>query len=515
MAAAQVKPAAPGKDGMLFSSFPFLLAFLPCCLGVYFLVARGRQSHWLIACSFFFCAYQDLRFLVALLASAAFNFGAGEVLRSFPGTDEKRRGRVLALAVAANLAALGYFKYRNFFLGSVSPLWVPLGISFFTFTQISYLVATSYPDARKISLTSYLLHVSFFPKLIAGPIVRFEEWMPQLEEARNRKFNLLNFVPGLLLFSVGLFKKAFIADPIGNWVGALFSFATPGATPYFLESWCAALGYLTQLYFDFSGYSDMAIGIALILNVRFPLNFNSPYQATSVVEFWKRWHMTLSSFLNDYLFTPLAKRNPRSRAWQNVCLFTTMTICGIWHGAGWPFVVFGLLHATYVVTNHVWRRQARSAPKLLQELVLLVRRPLTLLCVTVAFVVFRADTLGSATAILKGMAGAGGFTLPSELSRHLGFLSRFGVSFAGIFHGENKLATSEVFLSLVPPLLVALFCPNIYQVLGLQGGKGKESARAWWQWTPSPAWSMAFAVVTGLGIVSLFSASRQFLYFQF
>lgn len=515
---------------MAFNSFEFLFVFFPLTLLTYFLLGRAQklnaQLYWLIACSFGFCGYFDFRYVFALLASIAFNYAIVTLINRTPMQAEKLRSILLNFAVCLNLAALAYFKYMNFFRESINSfahtnfaltqVWLPLGISFFTFQQIAYLVSSSYGDTKSHGLARYILHVSFFPKLISGPITEYDEWMPQFDDPSNRVFNLKNFVLGLTVFTVGLVKKNCIADPISVWVNTMFSFAETGAKPYFLEAWLAALGYLTQLYYDFSGYSDMAIGIALMLNILLPLNFFSPYKSRSIVEYWQNWHMSLSNFFRGYLFTPMAKFRPGLRHWQLTSLFVTMTICGVWHGAGWTFLVFGVLHGTYVVVNHLWRQNARKAPAFIKQSVNFFSWPLTLAAVTFALVFFRASTLSSAMSLVEAMIGRYGLSLPKELSRFVGFLTTFGIRFKGVFHAENMLITGEILRSLVPPLVATLILPNLYEFTGLRSSaKSNAKGRVWWQWAPSPAWALVFALLTSLGFVSMFSENKQFLYFQF
>ena len=290
-----------------------------------------------------------------------FNFSAGLVLSRAAAAH---RHRLLVLAVAGDLALLGYFKYAGFlvgtadqFLGGAWPIpaiVLPLGISFFTLTQIAFLVDTARSQARDYKFTHYLLFVCYFPHLIAGPILHHKELMPQLDRADIVRFSPRRLALGLSYFTIGLFKKTVIADALSPYVGRVFDGAAQGMAPSGAEAWGAVLAYTLQLYFDFSGYSDMAIGLARMFGVRLPLNFDSPYKAVSIIEFWRRWHMTLSRFLRDYLYIPLGgNRHGTVRRYVNLLL--TMLIGGLWHGAGWNFMLWGGLHGLYLAVNHLWR----------------------------------------------------------------------------------------------------------------------------------------------------------------
>jgi alginate O-acetyltransferase complex protein AlgI len=318
-----------------------------------------------------------------------------------------------------NLAVLGYFKYTNFLLENLSragllprmeqDIILPLGISFFTFVQIAYLVDIHTGVARRGGLLQYATFVTFFPQLIAGPIVRYREIVPCYAGLRLCAMSYRNVAAGLGFIALGLFKKAVLADSFSPWVDDAF-----GTTDKlsFIEAWGAGLAYTFQIYFDFSAYSDMAIGVARLFNVDLPINFNSPYKATSIIDFWRRWHITLSRFLRDYLYIPLGG-NRKGAARQYVNLLATMLLAGLWHGAGWTFVLWGGLHGVYLAINHMFRRMSRRFA---------LRVPawagwaVTFACVNVAWVFFRADSVSRAVDIVKGMAGINGIFLKS---RHL------------------------------------------------------------------------------------------------
>ena len=356
---------------MLFNSFSFLFAFLPLALGGYFLCcALGRRfgtpgdttwgAAWLAACSLFFYAWWDIRFLPLLLCSVAFNYVTGSYIAKRSGTAQAQRA--LGLGVAGNLALLGYFKYADFFVASANALgaqWtlphvlLPIGISFFTFTQIAFLADAAAGKVTEYRLVHYVLFVTYFPHLVAGPVLHHKEMMPQFEDANNTRPLAINFAIGTTIFAIGLAKKVLVADTLAAYASPVF--AAGAAPPTLLAAWGGALAYTFQLYFDFSGYSDMAIGLSRLFGVRLPLNFASPYKAWNISEFWRRWHMTLSRFLRDYLYIPLGG-NRQGEGRRRLNLAITMVLGGLWHGAGWTFVVWGALHGAYLVVHQLWRQ---------------------------------------------------------------------------------------------------------------------------------------------------------------
>jgi alginate O-acetyltransferase complex protein AlgI len=414
---------------MLFNSYVFIFAFLPVVFfGFYFI---GQYSHklallWLTLASLFFYAWWDVRFVGLLLGSIVFNYGFGYLIGQKLSKSTGSPNFLLVSAIVANMVLLGYFKYANFFVENLNQLagtsiligevFLPLGISFFTFTQIAFLVDTCQGKAREYSFIHYTLFVTYFPHLIAGPILHHKEMMPQFARDNTCVINLENIAVGLSIFVLGLVKKVLIADSIADIASPIFDAVSKGGHPMLFESWTGALAYTLQLYFDFSAYSDMAIGLSLMFNVRLPLNFNSPYKATSIIEFWRCWHMTLSRFLRDYLYIPLGgSRHGKSRRYFN--LMVTMLLGGLWHGAGWTFVIWGGLHGFYLMINHAWRNLKQimgwgDGGKWSN----LAAGTLTFLAVVVGWVFFRADSFSSAATLLQGMIGINGFSLPEALS---------------------------------------------------------------------------------------------------
>src|SRR5215831_16466028 len=412
---------------VLFNSFPFIFAFLPVVLVGFLVLARVSErlaAGWLTVASLYFYAWWDVRYVALLLASICFNFVLGNrIARQRESRGPQASKRLLIVAITGNLTLLAYFKYALFFLsnlevltgrlGTLPAIILPLGISFFTFTQIAFLVDVHRGIVREYRLMHYALFVSYFPHLIAGPILHHREMMPQLEQRATYALNWNSIAVGLTMFIIGLFKKTVIADDMASFVTPAFSAVAAGRPLTLLEAWGAALAYTFQIYFDFSGYTDMALGASRMFGIVLPLNFNSPYKARSVIDFWRRWHITLSRFLRDYVYIPLGgNRRTISRRYINI--MATMLIGGLWHGAAWTFVVWGGLHGVYLLVNHGWRAlrkyiKVRSLPggSVLATVI-------TFVAIVVGWVFFRAPDLATAATILASMAGQHGVVLPSE-----------------------------------------------------------------------------------------------------
>ena len=394
---------------MLFHSQVFILGFLPLVVALYYAVAqRPAARAWvLIVASWAFYAYWDPRLLPLLVLSVTANWCLSRL-------TERVTGRTLiAAGVILNLGLLGFFKYADFFGGTIAAItgqtftpWgivLPLGISFFTLQQISYLVDRRRGTAPLYGFRDYALYVSFFPQLIAGPIVRHNEIMHQYRESPTRPGLDERISRGLTLFVIGLVKKTLIADELARIADPVFAAAAAGAPVGFADGWIAMLAFGLQIYFDFSAYSDMALGLGALFGLSLPVNFNAPYRATSIREFWHRWHMTLSRFLRDYLYVPLGG-NRHGPARQMAAVAAVMLIGGLWHGAAWTFVVWGAVHGAALVVNHAWRRFGPPLPRWLGWL-------LTMAVVFAAFVVFRATSFEAAQAVLVAVAGAEGWSL--------------------------------------------------------------------------------------------------------
>lgn len=408
---------------MLFTTAAFVLAFLPLALAGFFLLGRHSPraaAAWLFAVSLFFYGWWMPEFTLLLLGSIGTNFWLGmRIARRLEAGARSAARRWLVAGVAFNLLLLGYFKYANFFLDNLGALlgthWglagvvLPIGISFYTFTQIAFLVDTWQGKVREFQPVHYGLFVTYFPHLVAGPVLHHAQMMPQFARASTYRFDAGNFSAGVAIFAIGMFKKVVLADGIAPYADAVFNPADAGASPGMAEAWLGALAYTLQLYFDFSGYSDMAIGLSWMFNIRLPYNFDSPYRATSISDFWRRWHISLSSFLRDYLYIALGgNRHGKLRRYLN--LAATMVLGGLWHGASWSFVLWGALHGAYLMVNHGFRALCGDA--LSQRLqrsraFAVLGWALTMLCVVVAWVFFRATTLDGALGILHAMAGLG------------------------------------------------------------------------------------------------------------
>ena len=392
---------------MLFNSYAFIFAFLPITFYIYFYLNHKRLTEasksFLVFSSLFFYSWWNIAYLPIILSSMLFNYIIGNTLNK----SKKDRARfskksLLVFGIVANLTLLGYFKYSDFFIENFNLIFssdaqllhlaLPLAISFFTFQQISYLVDSYKEETKEYDFLNYALFVTFFPQLIAGPIVHHKEMMPQFAKTKNKIRNHRNIAIGLFIFSIGLFKKVVIADTFAVWATDGFDVAT---TLNLVEAWTTSLSYTFQLYFDFSGYTDMAIGAALLFNIKLPINFNSPYKATSIQDFWRRWHMTLSRFLKEYIYIPLGgNRKGEFRTYNN--LLATFIIGGIWHGAGWTFVFWGFLHGIALVINRVWSKLGFRLWSWFAWL-------LTFNFVNIAWVFFRAKEWDDAVRVLTAM----------------------------------------------------------------------------------------------------------------
>ncbi len=548
---------------MLFNSNVFLFAFLPIAILGFYWLAHGPGAHaakvWLCLASFVFYGWWNPAFVLLLLGSIAFNYTLSLRLTDSDDDAGRRQTLLLAAGVAANLLLLGYYKYLFPLMGFLHRLgWthvdfgsviLPIGISFFTFTQIGYLVDCRQGMVKERGLLNYVLFVTFFPHLIAGPILHHREIMPQFANPATYQFKSLNLAGGLTLFAFGLIKKVLLADQIAPW--AELGFSHTSGMPL-VQSWSVALAYSMQLYFDFSGYSDMAIGLGIMFGVKLPLNFNSPYKSSSVIEFWQRWHMTLTRYLTLLLYNPMSlwvarRRQARGlptgrqaaatfRGFASMIVFPTMTtmlLAGIWHGAGFQFIVYGLLFGTYLSINHAWRTvYPPSAKPPLQPFPLnlwssLWPVALTYLAVLVTQVFFRADNAGDAVELLAGMGGAHGTGMPLPIP--LNDLKYFGPAQHWLIeHGLIFVAPREAYNSVTLPLatnfalafvlaVIAFGAPNVYQIMGeWSPALTRVHANFRWpvHWKPSLPWALGIAVLMFLACLR-FDHPARFLYFQF
>jgi alginate O-acetyltransferase complex protein AlgI len=513
---------------MLFNSYAFLLAFLPASL-IAMAMAGRRAEHrviLLLAVSLFFYGWWDWRLLPLLIGSITVNYLIGGGIKRLVLRGEQRAARgMLAIGVAFNLLILGTFKYLHFVMTNVNAVadtdWtvvhlvLPLGISFWTFEQISFLVDLRRGAGYRLHPLHYALFVLLFPRLVAGPILRFSEIAPQITD-RPAGTMLPDLGAGLSIFLIGLTKKAWLADGIAPFASSGFATAMLGTGPDLFTAWGAVLAYTCQLYFDFSGYSDMAIGAARCFGIRFPANFNSPYKATGIIEFWRRWHMTLSRFLRDYLYISLGgNRHGSVRRYVN--LMATMLLGGLWHGAAWTFVIWGGLHGMFLIVNHAWAalrgRSAQRTGALGRALAVVV----TFISVVVGWVFFRSSDLASAWHMLCGMAGANGVAVPASLLHRAGPLAdglrRLGVTPASSVGGTTFVTTWAWIAGL---LSLAWFAPNTQQIM-VRARPTLETASmapAMLRWAPTPAWGLAIGVIAAIGLLSI-TRGGVFLYWQF
>jgi D-alanyl-lipoteichoic acid acyltransferase DltB (MBOAT superfamily) len=520
---------------MLFNSYAFIFVFLPITLLVFFGI--GNKGHhriaiaWLVAASLFFYGWWNPAYLSLILGSILFNYAVGVALSNLQAqsTASSFTKLILSFGILVNLFLLAYFKYANFFVDNLNNLSgsnfhlqtiiLPLAISFFTFQQIAYLVDAYKGETREYNFLHYCLFVTFFPQLIAGPIVHHREMLPQFAKNTIYKFNHQHLAVGLTIFFLGLFKKVVLADGVAVYATPVFAAAEQGVMLTFFEAWAGALAYTFQLYFDFSGYSDMAIGIARMFGVRLPLNFHSPYKSVNIIEFWRRWHITLSRFLRDYLYIPLGG-NRKGKFRRYINLMITMLLGGLWHGAGWTFVMWGALHGFYLIINHVWRALRRALGHDMnrsswwgRSLSLLI----TFMAVVVAWVFFRAESFTSAINILKGMSGVNGFYLNAEWLSQLGslgvYLQEVGIVFAPMAMNFNKLWIISILLV----WFIAWFMPNTQQLLSRYEPaiyNGEIKGWKYLQWQPSRIWTVSIAVLATVAILNLTRIS-EFLYFNF
>jgi len=424
---------------MLFNSFQFILIFLPATIIIYFLLNTNRLvlagKAWLVLASLFFYSYWNVKYLALILFSIAVNYGIGTILIEYPKIRISRKG-ILYIGIIFNVLLLGYYKYTDFIIGNINFLTganlglqhivLPLAISFFTFTQIAYLVDSYKMEVKERDFLNYCFFVSFFSHLIAGPIVHHREMMPQFSRLRSKVFNWKNFMPGLFLFAIGLFKKVVLADTLAPWANTGFDNAESLS---FLPAWVASLSYTFQIYFDFSGYSDMALGTAAMFNVELPINFNSPYKAVNIQDHWQRWHMTLSRFLRDYIYIPLGgNRFGESKAIKNVLI--TFLIGGLWHGAGWTYVIWGAMHGVASIIHRLWKRLNISMPRLLAWFI-------TFNFVNLCMTVFKATSIKNALDVLAGMFGFHSFVFPKFMEGFFEALHIQGVSYGSYIREVN------------------------------------------------------------------------------
>ena len=486
---------------MLFNSYIFVLAFLPICLFGYFLLNKinfTAGNIFLLIMSLFFYGYITPKYIPVITVSIICNYFLS-LLISKPKSATKRKA-ILIIGIVFNLALLGYFKYTDFFIKNINTVFrsnlsflkiaLPLGISFFTFQQISYLVDTYTGAAKKYPFVSYACYVCFFPQLVAGPIVSHDEFFPQFLNPENRKANFNNIGMGIYLFSLGLSKKVLLADILGKTVD--LAYGEYGNIPSMnsLTAIYVIFAYAAQLYFDFSGYSDMAIGIGKMFNICLPVNFDSPYKASSINDFWKRWHLTLTRFFTKYVYIPLGgSRRGKGRTYLNIMI--VFFLSGLWHGADWTFVFWGVCHGAFSVFERVCKKFVDIIPKWLGKI-------LTFITVSVLWVFFRSNDFNQAFSLIKQVFKGGLGLLPSD------YTECFMIpEIAFVFYGRS-------IESLVPPFFMVAFLIIAFIVLFIL--KNNEKNYEVKQFTLSKAILSAFLLAW---CVYSFQSISAFLYFNF
>jgi alginate O-acetyltransferase complex protein AlgI len=538
---------------MLFNSSEFLLVFLPATLvGFYVLgtISRTSAIRWLILASLVFYAWWRPINILIIAPSIVINYGIASILTRVIQDESSRRvsKAILVLGIVFNVLFLGVFKYTDFISGSINDIFgtdlllrhiiLPLGISFITFQKIAFLIDVHGGRVKSFTFQDYCTFVLFFPQLIAGPIVHYREMMPQFHAASCR-FDKENVAIGLTLLLFGLFKKVVFADNIAYYITPIYHHAATRGGTSFLLAWMAAIGFTLQIYFDFSGYSDMALGLARFFGIRLPQNFNSPLRASSIIDYWLHWHMTLTRFLTAYIYNPLSLwltrrrlakgqpgfsgRNPTVGAFVSLLMFPTvitMLVSGVWHGAGYGFILWGLLHGCYLTINHGWRVIAArlwSDRRRYDRFMKPAGLVLTLTSVTAAMVLFRSPTITSAMDLVKGLVGLNGIALPQALFDRLG-------PFSGALHSvglipdswsSQEFVKTAIWISIL--MFVALACPNTLQILGRYepalGVKPLAIGRVV-GWDASFPWAIAMSAIAAIAIVSMGGPS-EFLYWQF
>jgi len=438
---------------MLFNSYIFIFIYLPVVFfGFFYLAKKSQQlaALWLALSSLFFYGWWNPKFVLLLLLSIIFNFFAGYLISS-----TKLKKLFLAICISLNIGLLLFYKYFNFFLSTANDfgsnfelldIVLPLGISFFTFTQIAYLVDVYQEKVREYHFIHYLLFVTWFPHLIAGPVLHHQQMMPQFADDQSYKPNLESIKIGLCFFSLGLFKKVVLADEFAVFANPLFG-ANHINHPMLISSWIGAIAYTLQLYFDFSAYSDMAIGLSRVFNIRLPINFDSPYKASNIIDFWRRWHITLSQFLRDYLYYPLGG-NKKGITRRYINLFSVMLLGGLWHGSGWNFVIWGGLHGVFLMINHLWRNIFGKDKKAQSRLYKYLSTLLTFTVVVVAWVPFRSTSISETFDIWRGMVGLNGFSTALQ----------------DIFPGSG-ISAQESFRWIAVGLAIIFILPNTQQII--------------------------------------------------
>ncbi len=535
---------------MLFNSYIFIFVFLPVTLvGFYLIGKRGKfrvAISWLIGASLLFYGWWNPAYVSLIIISILFNYAVGVSIIDM----KKWRKATFILGIVGNICLLGYYQYANFFVDNFNEITsnnivletiiLPLAISFFTFQQITYLVDIYQGKTKEYNFLHYCLFITFFPQLIAGPIVHHRQMLPQFSKRITYNVNYNNIAIGLTIFIIGLFKKVVLADGVGLNATLVFSAVESGVVLSFAESWYAAFAYSFQLYFDFSGYSDMAIGLARMFGILLPVNFYSPYKANNIADFWRRWHITLSNIIKDYMFYPInliMTRIAIVRHYRYLATFlvsivfpmiSVWLIVGLWHGAGWNFVLFGLIHGVYLIVYQLWkdyRKRHGFMLKRMKVVGVVVSRIITFIAVVFSFVMFRSDSFDVAISIYQSMVGLNGISLPIFMADKLNYITDFVgpivVSYNGMFYNGIVPEPFYALLLLLFMLIIVWFTPNVVELfkkynpaLGISTLSKDTSSLNQLYWKPT----IYYAVISAIGLavlITLIQGESEFLYFQF
>ncbi len=495
---------------MLFNSPEFIFLFLPITLIFFYGIARFQAfksaSIFLLIASIYFYGYWKTEYIFLLIISVLVNYFLGSIIiRCQPSSTKAKT--LMWLGIIFDLGILGFFKYFGFLVENINGIFslnlqvpqiiLPLAISFYSFTQIAYLVDAYKGEEHISSLTNYSLFITFFPQLIAGPILRHNQLIPELESKKMFSFSNQSFSVGLMFFILGLSKKVIIADSLSPWVAGIFDNAQSISM---IEAWFGAFAYTLQLYFDFSGYSDMAVGLGKMFNVNIPINFNSPYKASSIADFWRRWHITLSNFLRDYLYIPLGG-NRKGKLRQYINLMLTMLLGGLWHGAGWTFIIWGGMHGSYLIIHRVFSNLSINVS-------VWIAQSITFIAVVFSWVIFRVTSLADASSYINAMINPRALVLPGRLEPILGWTSFIGSTFKGSgistalpnLPGNTGLLNCINLVSLSILLLIVFTTRNTNELA--------ESFR------PDLKWTIILGILFSWIVLS-FGKGSEFLYFQF
>lgn len=511
---------------MLFNTHQFIFIFLPIAiLGVYIIqrLKLSRYSHiWILFCSIWFYATWNFYFLFLIFSSIVLNYYIGSLITKF------KKKKYLVWGIIFQLSILGYFKYKNFFLENlnyfstnsfkIESLILPLGISFFTFKHILYLIERYQNNNKNLyNIVEYSTYITFFPHLIAGPLSKPKEILPQI---KNINFNLTNLNLGITIFFIGLFKKVFLADTFGSFVDTPFAAVENGYEISFFESWLSMISFSLQIYFDFSGYTDMALGLAKIFGITFPINFNSPYKSKSIIEFWKRWHITLSRFLKECLYIPMGG-NRKGKLLSFLFILITMLIGGLWHGASWNFIIWGLFHGILIIANHTLNLVFKGKNiYFLIKLRNFFKMMFTFILVSFGWVIFKLNSIDSIKIFFDGIFGRNGFFLNPNFSRFFNnnnMLSYINIEFKNIIY----YGTSQLYF-LIIGLIIVFILPNTHEimknfkiVLPFKNPIKNQNNISKITFRLSTGWALFIAFIGVCAITGISNDVKEFIYYQF